>query len=88
MSLHNCEQKKKRYHQYIDSMEMRVRHTSSNSILEPISNICRDSNRRSLPQISLVQTNTMKVALIPNPMIVVIRFIPEPNISIKFQLIL
>lgn len=57
------------------------KHTSSRSILESISNICPASIRRSLPQISLVQTKTMKVALIPNPIIVVIRFISEPNMS-------
>lgn len=36
-----------------------------------------DSTLRSLPQIILVQTNTINVALIPNPIIVVIKFIPE-----------
>lgn len=61
---------------------LQIKYTSSRSILESISNICRASICRSLPQMSLVQTKTMKVALIPNPMIVVIRFIPESNISI------
>lgn len=56
------------------------KHTSSRSILDSISNICLDCLLRSLPQINLVHTNTMKVALIPNPMTVVIRFIPDPNI--------
>ena len=37
-----------------------------------------DSTLRSLPQIILVQTNTINVALIPNPIIVVIKFIPVP----------
>lgn len=41
----------------------------------------RDSTLRSLPQIILVQTNTINVALIPNPIIVVIRFIPVLIIS-------
>lgn len=53
----------------------------SRSILDSISNICPESTRRSLPQISLAQTNTMKVALIPNPITVVIKFMLEPIIS-------
>lgn len=35
----------------------------------------------SLPQMILVHTNTMKVALMPKPMTVVTKLVPEPNIS-------
>lgn len=53
---------------------------SRSIILESISNIGGDSNRRILPQISLAQMNTINVALIANPMTVVIQFILDPNI--------
>jgi hypothetical protein len=43
----------------------------------------RDSALRSLPQIILVQTKTINVALIPNPIIAVIKFIPEPLIDLQ-----
>jgi hypothetical protein len=56
--------------------------TCSISNLDSISYIILDSTPPlSLPQIILVQTNTMKVALIPNPITVVTKLVPEPNIS-------
>jgi len=56
--------------------------TCSISYLDSISYIILDSTPPlSLPQIILVQTNTMKVALMPNPITVVTKFVPEPNIS-------
>lgn len=57
----------------------------SRSILDSISNIGRDSFLRSLPQMILVQTNTIKVALIPNPITVVIKFIPVPTIFFRLH---
>lgn len=51
-------------------------------LLVSISYIIRDPTRPlSLPQIILVQTNTMKVALNPKPMAVVTKLVPEPIIS-------
>jgi hypothetical protein len=56
--------------------------TCSISYLDSISYIILDSTPPlSLPQIILVQTNTMKVALMPNPITVVTKLVPEPNIS-------
>lgn len=56
--------------------------TCSISILDSISYTIRDSTPPlSLPHMILVQTNTMKVALMPKPMTVVTKLVPEPNIS-------
>lgn len=56
--------------------------TCSISNLDSISYIILDSTPPlSLPQIILVQTKTMKVALMPNPITVVTKLVFEPNIS-------
>jgi len=53
--------------------------TRSTSVLGSISYILRTPTRSwSLPQIILVQTKTMKVALNPNPMIVVTKLVSKP----------
>ena len=55
--------------------------TRSISALDPISCIVLDVTCLcSLPQIILVHTNTMKVALNPKPMTVVTKLVPEPPI--------
>lgn len=56
------------------------KYTCSRSIPDSISNIGLDSTPRILLQIILVHMNTINVALIPNPITVVIKFIPEPHI--------
>jgi hypothetical protein len=63
------------------NMLRRIKNTCSGSILDSISNICLDSVPLILPHIILAQTNTIKVALIPKPIAVVIKFIVAPNIS-------
>ena len=54
--------------------------TRSISVIGSISYIVRDRSR-SLPQIILAQTKTMKVALKPNPITVVTKLVSIPIVS-------
>lgn len=77
-----CSKPSDDYKQKQDKRRVHTEITCSISYLDSISYIILDSTPPlSLPQIILVQTNTMKVALMPNPITVVTKFVPEPNIS-------
>lgn len=70
------------YEEEEGEVKSQVKFTRSISALDSNSYIVRDPTcPRNLPQIILVQTNTMKVALNPNPITVVTKLVPEP---IKF----